>query len=92
MGYVIGGSFHVISSYYVNIKGIVHPDFKITYWFPYTVSSLWAKYNSIPFFGFVYLATVFNSNFLAFVAQIQCKSMVPILAFSCFISKSSLIT
>ena len=48
-------------------KGIVHPKYKITYWFPYPVSSLWTRYDSNP--------KMFpHANVLAFVAQITFKS------------------
>uniref|UniRef100_A0A8C7CMC0 LIM domain 7a n=1 Tax=Oncorhynchus kisutch TaxID=8019 RepID=A0A8C7CMC0_ONCKI len=33
---------------FIFFKGLVHPNYKITYWFPYPVSSLWTRYNSNP--------------------------------------------
>ena len=63
-------------SLYPPLKMIVHPNYKITHWFPYPISSLWTRYD-IDF----YLATVSNAIFSAFVTQIRCKPMVCLVRF-----------
>ena len=45
------------------IKGILHLNYKMAFWFPYHVSSLWPMYDGNPSFGLVF---VFNNLVLTF--------------------------
>ena len=69
-----------------NLKGTVHPYYKMTYWFSYCVSSLWTRYDSNPCFWLASLAQFPN----AFVAQIPFTSWDRYEHFPCLMFTSSI--
>lgn len=56
------------------LKGVIHPNYKITHWFSYPVSSLQTRYDSNPRFGLFSPALFPPAKVLAFVTQIPLKS------------------
>lgn len=54
------------------LNGVVHPNYKMTYWFLYRVSSQWTRYNSNPWVSFANMGT----SYLHWVVPQMLKSSI----------------